>query len=264
MRYFAILHQKLRSFDHCLKLLYHLRADYTRNWSEPTAAGPLKRAKQEVIDHIWEKCHFLVDTPTSGGGNTNVGGTAELFFKEENREAICQIISKESYRTAFSKLLGLFNIMLSITQQSDVSKVVNYEKVQSLGTKLMLFHEESFPFAYITPTIHQMCAHSHELFQMNNGRPIAIYSEQSGEAWNKHIKSFQSGAACRTRQSSLLHNTKDIFSRMMSSTHPEIVKKCITLFCTNCKSYGHTKRGCPEKIVSVLTEEQTEILSYYI
>lgn len=263
MRYFAVLHQKLRSFDHCLKLMYHLVADYTRNWSDPTS-GPLKRAKQEVIDHIWQKCSFLVDTPTSGGGNTNVGGTAERFFAEENRDAICQIIRKESDRTAFSKLLSMFNIMLSITQQCDVSKVVNYEKVQSLGTELMLFHKEAFPFAFLSPTVHQMCAHSHELFQMNNGKPIAMYSEQSGEAWNKHIRSFQSGAACRARQSSLLHNTRDIFSRMMIATHPAIVSKRLSLFCTNCKSYGHTIRGCPQKNVTVMSEEKTEILSYYI
>ena len=265
IRYSAILHQKLRSFDHCLKLLYHLVSGQTHTWSE-TGLGvkrALTNAKQEVIDHIWKHCNFLVDTPTSNGGNTNIGPTSELFFKEANRVAICSVIRKESDRVAFSKLLGLFNIMLSITQRCDYSKLVIPEKVQSLGTKLMLFHKSSFPFAFLSPTVHQMCGHSHELFEMTDGKPIAVYSEQSGEAWNKHIKAFKSGPAARARQTSLALNIRDITSRMMISTHPDVVAKRIMNYCKLCACYDHTLRGCPKRRAMVLTEEQAEISCYY-
>ena len=34
LKFFAILHQKLRSLDHCLKLMYHLVSGQTHTWSE--------------------------------------------------------------------------------------------------------------------------------------------------------------------------------------------------------------------------------------
>ena len=34
LRFFAILHQQLRSLDHCQKLLYHLASGQTHTWSE--------------------------------------------------------------------------------------------------------------------------------------------------------------------------------------------------------------------------------------
>ena len=96
-----------------------------------------------------------------------------------------------------------------------MNKIAIPGKVKELGISLMLFHKQNFPFAIISPTVHQMCAHSWELFQMTNGKPIAIFSEQSGEAWNKHIKAYKSGCASRARQMSVMVNTLDIFQRMM-------------------------------------------------
>ena len=263
MRYISILHQKLRSLDHCLKLLYHLASSHTNVWKDPVS-GTLKQSKQDVIEHIWNECHFAVDTPTSAGGNTNTGGNAELFFSERNRSKICSIIPDESSRQNFEKMLSYFNIMLSITQHCDTSRIVDWEKLQHLGIEMMLFHRSVFAFAAITPTIHQMCGHSHQLFQMNNGKPIAIYSEQAGEAWNKSIRSFQSGAAARARQNSLQNNLKDIFSRRMITTHPTVTAKRITLFCRACSCYGHTVKSCSKRYSTVLSEEETSVQSYFI
>ena len=73
LRFFAILHQKLRSLDNCLKLLHHLVSGQTHTWSESNAnvKDAIKAAKKETIDHIRNECGFLVDCPTSIGGNTN-------------------------------------------------------------------------------------------------------------------------------------------------------------------------------------------------
>jgi hypothetical protein len=82
LRFFAILHQKLRSLDNCLKLLYHLVSGQTHTWSEssPNVKLALSVAKPEVIEHIRKNCGFLVDCPTKIGGNTNTGPTADRFF----------------------------------------------------------------------------------------------------------------------------------------------------------------------------------------
>ena len=60
-----------------------------------------------------------------------------------------------------------------------------------LGMDLMLHHKRSFPFAVISQSVHQMCAHSHQLFEITEGKPIGIYAEQSVESWNKHIRGYK-------------------------------------------------------------------------
>ncbi len=71
----------------------------------------------------------------------------------------------------------------------------------------------------ISPIVHTMCAHYWELFDINNVDPIAVYSEQSGEYWNKHIRNFKSGAVCRSHQQNIKAYTRDIFVRIFIKSH---------------------------------------------
>ena len=266
--FFAIMHQKLRSLDNCLKLLYHLVSGQTHTWSESNAnvKDAIKAAKKETIDHIRKECddHLLVDCPTAIGGNTNTGPVADRFFSPKNRNDICSVIRKTSDQSAYSELLSNFNKMLSLTQQSDVTKVVNVEMVRILGQNLMVHFKQSFPFAMISPSVHQMAAHSWELFLMTEGRPIATYAEQSGESWNKHIRAYKSGPASRARQCSIRLNTRDIFARMLVQSHPITASKRMVLLCKRCNKHGHTVRSCPMNLATVRDNEQSFIDSCYI
>ena len=85
----------------------------------------------------------------SNKGNTNTGPVSERFFAPENRASICAKINKASDRAAYSTLLSLFNKMLSITQSSDIYRVVDVEKVKALGEEFMV-HKYSFPWAIIS------------------------------------------------------------------------------------------------------------------
>ena len=82
IKFFAILHQQLRSIDLCLKLLYHIVSGKTETWSEaaPDAKAAIKEAKTEVINEIREKTGVLIDSLTSIGGNTNTGLVSDRFF----------------------------------------------------------------------------------------------------------------------------------------------------------------------------------------
>lgn len=82
MRFYGITHQKLCSLDHMEKLLYHLVSGQTHTWSEDNwrVKDALKVAKNTVINSLHKECGFLMDTPTSGGGNTDTGGIADKFF----------------------------------------------------------------------------------------------------------------------------------------------------------------------------------------
>ena len=266
LRFFAIMHQKLRSLDNCLKMLYHLVSGQTHTWSEsnPNVKDAIKKAKKECIDHIRKECRFLVDCPTQIGGNTNTGPLADNFFSSEHRLKICNVIRKSSDRVAFAELLSYFNKMLSITQQCDITRIVKIDMVKQLGQQLMVFYKQNFPFAMISPSVHQMCAHSWELFSMTDGKPIAVYAEQSVEAWNKHIRAFKSGPSSRARQCSIKLNTRDIFTRMLVQSHPIIASKRRVLKCKRCEKHGHTIRSCPMNVATVQDAEKTFIDSCYM
>lgn len=261
IQFYGITHQKLRSLDHMEKVLYHLVSGQTHTWSEVEfrVKDALKAAKKETIKHIREKLGFLIDTPTSGGGNTDTGGIAERFFSRESREDICHLIHKESDRVAFFKLLELYNMVLSVCQNVDASKVAIPNEVRLLCQELMIFEKTNFPWVMLSPSVHSMCGHNPELFQITQGTPIGIYSEQGSEAWNKHIRAYKSGPAARARQTSIKENILDIFNRMMIQSHPKIASRKRQLECNRCKRLGHTIRSCPLIVESVLDEEATRV-----
>ena len=47
--------------------------------------------------------------------------------------------------------------------------------------------------------MHQLCCHYWEIFVLTEGNPIAKYSEQGSEAWNKYIRVYQRGPGCRAK-----------------------------------------------------------------
>ena len=139
------------------KLLYHLVSGQTHTWSETGRVKQfLKVAKKKVIEHI-RKLGFLIDTQTSGGGNTDTGGIVDRFFSRESRKDICDLILKETDRIAYCPLLELYSMVLSVCQSVDASRRVVPEKVQILCTELMVFEKTHFPFAMLSPSVHSMC-----------------------------------------------------------------------------------------------------------
>ena len=101
-----------------------------------------------------------MDSPTSNGGNTNSGPVSDRFFSPKEREDICSVIFNDDERDKFNTLLSKFNVLLSVTQHVDPQNVVDPEAVRRVGYDLMVFFKQSFPWAMLTPSVHQMCAHS--------------------------------------------------------------------------------------------------------
>ena len=139
LHFFSILHFKLRSLDYAQKILYHLVAGQ-KVWSESGnyASKFIEKAKKKCREHIRETTGMLIDTPTGNGGNTNCGPLADKFFSMNNRKSICELIlNKEDHNNYFT-MLSMFYILLQVTQSVDNAKLANYEKVKSLGKKLMV------------------------------------------------------------------------------------------------------------------------------
>ena len=174
------------------------------------------------------------------------------------------MIPDEAHRANFDKLLRLLNIFISLVQDCDISKKTNSAKLKELGIEIMMFHKTSFPFARITPTVHMMLAHTHELFSLNEGRPISLYSEQGSEGWHKHLRAFQSGYSAKARQTSLKDNLKDVFLRMMYTTEPTIVNEMPHNVCKMCTKSGHNQKSCKTRVSKALTEEEAMKASFYV
>ena len=134
-----------------------------------------------------------------------------------------------------------------------------------MNTPVIYSHiKEAFQFAVISPSVHQMAAHSGQLFEITDGKSIAIYAEQSGEAWNKYIRAFKSGPSSRARQLSIELNKRDIFTRMMLQTHPSIAMKKRQIQCISCGNVGHTMMSCKRRVTTVHDEEESVIQGCYI
>ena len=255
-RFFAVLHQELRSLDFCLKILYHLVAGQ-KIWSETDSfvKAEVANAKARVISHVRASCGgLLVDSPTTCGGNTNAGPVAIGFFGLENRIAISSLIEDAEDRDNFSILLGMMNVCLSVVESIDVGKKVFVERFKNHCYETMVHIVVHFPWVFITTSVHQMLAHSWQLFEMQDGGPIAIWSESGVEAWNKHVRNFRSGAGCRARQTSVKANINDIFVRMLITSAPIIAKVRQDLM---------TKRRQSTSVAYVSNEEESLIQSMY-
>lgn len=268
--FFSVLHWKLRAFDSCLNILYRLVAGtYVWGESDHKAMKFVKQAKSEVIAHVREKTGMLLDTPTSGGGNTNSGNLAEKFFSPVYRGVIIELIRNTSDKNNFELVLSYFNKILTITQSVCETKKVNSSKVRDLGINLMNLLRTGFcdtagkSWIIISPSVHQLCAHSWELLEILDGGSLGKYSEQPQEAWNKYVRTFKSGPSARSRQCSVKLNIYDVLKRMLIMSHPLVASKKKTPTCSICHMDGHTSRSNIHK-EQVLTQEESEILDLYI
>ena len=89
-------------------------------------------------------------------------------------------------------MLSKFNDILTVTQKVS-SRKVNTSALRMEGIDLMSHLRSSFldergnPWVQIIPSVHQMCAHAWQLFEMNKGDPISTWSEIPLESWNKRM-----------------------------------------------------------------------------
>ena len=116
-------------------------------------------------------------------------------------------------------------------------------KTLVLHIRNVFLNERGSPWIFTVPTVHQVCAHPWELFEMNMGKAISIWSESPVESWNKFVRAYQSGVAARARQSSIKDNLKDVLSRMLIEYHPKVASLKPRPSCNICGEIGHTARS---------------------
>ena len=172
--------------------------------------------------------------------------TIFFYLVEILRDTICEIIPNSTDRQNFSQLLRDLNVMETVTQGSRDG--ADTEKLRDLGIKIMSDLKTQFlnhngkPWISINPSLHSMCAHACQLYQFCSG-PIAQYSEQAQEHWNKQITRYKSGCGARARQHGVSVNLADIFGRMLMKTHPVVAAEKRQIRCGKCFKLGHSARS---------------------
>ena len=98
-------------------------------------------------------------------------------------------------------MLSKFNGILTVTQKVSSQKV-NTNALRMEGIELMTHLRSSFldergnPWVQIIPSVHQMCAHAWQLFEMNKGRGVysfLIPPPGGGEFFQEVGEAFQEG-----------------------------------------------------------------------
>ena len=72
-----------------------------------------------------------------------------------------------------------------------------------------------------------------ELFEMNLGKDISVWSENPVESWNKFVWAYQSGVAARARLSSIKDN-------LLIESHRKVASLKPRPSCLVCGEIGHT------------------------
>ena len=165
-----------------MKILYHLVAG-VNDWSESAkVTHSISNAKGECLNHIEAKTGLVYDKPTDKRGNTNCGPIATKFFSPTLRPEICVLIKNSEDRENFIHLLKLMNAYIHIIESYD-NDLWDCRMVRKAGIESMLHIRNGFlnhkgeSWIYIIPCVHQVCAHAGELFEMNLGKAISVWSE---------------------------------------------------------------------------------------
>ena len=155
------LHGYLRIFGWFMQLVYHLQAGETK-WA-PTSPK-IRQSMEFVHRFLWERLSIKIDYPTSQGGTTSTGNVVRSCFQRKNDSArdflywVTTLVPEEqrlltSINTYLSVILRIFN--------SD--ERIEIEKFTTLCRDTYELIIVSFPWASITPTLHNILAHSTQL-----------------------------------------------------------------------------------------------------
>ena len=78
-----------------------------------------------------------------------------------------------------------------------------------------------FPWAVVSPSIHRILAHAHEVIDLNEGFGLGDESEEGLEALNKQIRRMREHGS---RKDSTRNNFQDTFHHLWDRSRPTIVE----------------------------------------
>lgn len=253
-----VLHGLLRSFDHYMKTVVHVKAGVL-NWSEiPGSYNKLfiDNSKNDLRSSLKESLHVKWDQPDPAGkgGTTTTGNTARLLLHSQ-REAVINELD-EIWREKFSKWGQHLSVILRVISSKCQ---VNVLKFKEFCLDLYFFIVENFPWVSITGTVHKVLGHSWELIELNGGRGIGSLDESGMEGCHKVLRAIRTRLSRKISQQA---NLEDTLRRMWYTTDPMVneERKKGWPYCKRCEIRGHSTRYCSKRKVLVDIEKSDDAL----
>ena len=246
VRSVQVLHALLRSFDHLMKVVIHLKAGvmyWTESKTDPShqfLEMEKRRLQAKILEKTGIKWNFADSTGHSG--NTTTGNVARsLLYSEENRILITEDITNTELR---SVLLQYATDLSHILRVLSSGQKVNLEAYSKLCSDLYLLLIRKLPWVRITPTIHKLLAHSAELIELNSSFGLKGWSEEGLESNIKRLRTIRLNLSRKNNQ---INNLTDIFKRLWLGSDPLVCGERVKggVVCNTCKEVGH--RSCKNK-----------------
>jgi len=220
-KHIPVCHSKIRGFEWMIELL--IRQNSHQKWSLPQA--PIRYDESEKEAYRREYSRLKLDLKLKlaidiGDPADMVTGTAFKTFSSDNaRDILASQISDESKKQKFKEIhLGLCAVIRLINSQK---KKIQIDKLKDLSTQTYLKIRETFPWAYISPSVHRILGHSWERILLNQKFGLGNESEEGLEALNKLIRYLRAHGA-RTTSSEM--NFEDTFHHLWRRSSPIIAE----------------------------------------
>lgn len=260
------LHCRLRGHGWASDIL--MRFDSDKKTYYKRIDPDIEKKFEQVKKNYRERSRILLGrmmyTPSSGGGTTDNGNTARIFFSHDKRDKVLKMMEeiqepaenadedeheeysrkvqeKQDFQVAFKKLLQNMSVILNIINSDRLVKIEEYAE---FCTNTALMVREKFPWVQFSPTVHEFLAHSAQIIRDNNGRGLLAFSEEGSEATHKLIKNLREKGA---RKMSLNRNLWDVMKKLWIGTDLSFRRFKRTLTCSHCHVSGHSVRSCPLK-----------------
>lgn len=223
------LHSLLRFFDFLLKIVYHLNA-VVFNWSneEKTLGNQfrfLKKSKETVRAQLKEHTHLAIDIPdsTGKGGTSTTGNVIHAMLGSEANLAVLVNQVPERYRDSIHDLCSRAYAICKLYNSSQDIDVDKFKKFCA-DTKEIILSQFKRPgsstqWIYLTPTVHGVLEHAHELIKANGNKGLGDMTESGLECNNKVLRLIRISLSRKTSQ---VENLSDCLERMWVKSDLEV------------------------------------------
>ena len=226
-----------------LNILYHIIAN-DKTWGFGNKADPrykkLMKAKAKAQEIFATVLGITIDAADATGhsGNSITGNIAKRFFSEKCRALLHHLV-KSQYLDSITSLHTNLEVILRILSTKDHK--IDIIKFRDLCTSTYIDILINFKWVDLTPTVHQVLAHSSELVERNNCMGLGHLSEEGLEAQNKIIRRFRTYWTIQKDDDS---NLKDLIKKMWLISDSVFYSFRRVVKCPKCGSIGH-QRKCP-------------------
>ena len=251
----------LRTFDHFMKLVVHVRASVFE-WSESDFSqykSILENSKKAVQTRL-KQINMHWDFPDSSGGTSTRGPLVRSIL--HNEAVRNYILNDPAINNQHRVILKDYGQRLSVIIRIVNSKrLIKVDKFKEFCKNTYSFLLKSFPEQYngaretdddlktwisITPSLHKLLAHYWELIENNDDHGLGSLDESGLEANNKILRNIRIKLSRKTSQTA---NVTDTLNRLWVGSDPAIHQERMKArpYCKACKVSGHGTRYCSVK-----------------